>query len=264
MKSSYTAYCVSLLAAVLSMQANAGGTERSPPAPLSSPLPDNQTLDQCLPEPVLNIDPPRPAHPAVLATEAAVDGEFAADYLAACEALRAVAGDLTKDARGQFALAECAFANRQWEAAFTAYLQAFIAQPTSPHGMAALQPLRDFFKSVPDVRFSIGEPRCDTPKFEEGYAPERRGAARGQVLVVPRYPNAARTRRDVEPVLATVEVCIQPDGHVSGARVEQSTRRLDLDVAALVAAYESTFVPGTFDGVAVPSKALLPYNFTLE
>lgn len=264
MKSEHMVYCIAVLAMALSAQALGATAQRSPTLPLASPLPDSHVLQQCLPGTGqgMGLDLPRAPHPAVVVTEAALDGD--GDYLGACDALRAVSAELTNDARAQVALADCGRVQQQWQAALAGYLQAFIAEPRSVHGLSGLQALMDLLKSVPDLRLGIGSPRCDAPVLRDDQAPESRVAARGHALVVPRYPTFARSRTDAEPLMATVEICIQTDGHVSGAAIVQSTNRLDLDAAALTAAWLSTFVPGTIDGVAVTSKVLLPYNFSLE
>ncbi len=70
-------------------------------------------------------------------------------------------------------------------------------------------------------------------------------------------------RRPLKPVIATVLVCVGPDGHVSGMpSIRKSTGVVAFDKAILRWASAATFFPGSYYGKAV--KACVELNVALK
>ncbi len=96
------------------------------------------------------------------------------------------------------------------------------------------------------------------------------GATPGQVFapqiitqIVPKYtPEAMRAKIQGQ---VDVEVIVMPDGTVGKARVVRSLDTLyGLDEQALIAARQSTFIPGALDGAPVPVLVTLTFTFRLH
>lgn len=81
-------------------------------------------------------------------------------------------------------------------------------------------------------------------------------------LIQPAYPKEAR-KAGVEGT-AMVEVTVGPDGTVLGCSLATSSGDSFLDDAAVGAARNSRFEPGTVDGKPVEMKVKLPFRFKLD
>jgi TonB family protein len=110
---------------------------------------------------------------------------------------------------------------------------------------------------------TIVEPRID-PNPPGVYSPDPAHGVtypRAITTVNPQYTDEARQKRISGEVFVTCVV--RPDGTVSDARV---TKSLDpgLDMAAIKAANQYRFVPGTRDGVPVPVFVTIEMTFNLR
>ena len=85
---------------------------------------------------------------------------------------------------------------------------------------------------------------------------------RAESLVQPAYPEEARNA-GVEGT-AMVEVLVGADGEVLGCSLATSSGNSFLDEAAVGAARNSRFAPGTVDGKPVEMKVTVPFRFKLE
>ena len=77
--------------------------------------------------------------------------------------------------------------------------------------------------------------------------------------VTPAYPPVALAGK--HGGIAVVKVRVEADGSVSDASVVKSAGFVELDKAALLAAYGSHFKPGTSDGIATAGTTRIPIAF---
>lgn len=85
---------------------------------------------------------------------------------------------------------------------------------------------------------------------------------KAESLVKPAYPEEAR-KMGIEGT-SIIEVTIGPDGAVLACSVATSSGNGALDQAALDAAQNSKFAPGTKDGRPVEMKVKVPFRFKLD
>lgn len=142
--------------------------------------------------------------------------------------------------------------------------------PTTPTGLAltaapvsALTPVHPGALPAPPPAFAPEPaPAPTSPRAYDATTP-------GLVLPVPlrverpRYTNAAMRER--LSGLVTVEAIVEPDGRVSDVRVVDSLdREFGLDEAAVEAAKQSVFRPGTLDGRPVSVAVLMELSFAIH
>jgi len=150
--------------------------------------------------------------------------------------------------------------------------------PKSEPAPARPRPLADAFAA--GAYFTIGKSRViPQPASEQGNVtieasvnpdgtiskaqPVGLAAPKIKQQVMPKYtPDAMRAKLQGQ---VEVEAIVMPDGTVGKVRVVRSLdKNSGLDEAAVVAAKQSTFTPGSLDGTPVPVLVTMTFRFQLH